>query len=306
MLAAASMGPGGGQGGAKQLWLVVGLLRGGAPSSHIHSQLHPPASCADEGIHVAVINGKAVASPAPSPPCSLPSCHLLPPAPHAGEGIHTAMMGGKAAAQTILDMRRTGDFSKQSCKAFERRCGCAGAHHTRLWPSLVSWEAPVLSHALHTKLRSHERPAGPASARRGGLPPCSCPCLPGSSVHCPPALAALYDARITLLGSRLPLMHVHPILLRRWGQLFGHDFFLSQKMAEVVYKYPIILDAVSHCRKPVYIQSPSGAQRSPFPRPPASSSTSHSNRRLNPTALSACTPPRPRAARAVVAVMVMW
>lgn len=39
----------------------------------------------------------------------------------AGEGIHTAMMGGKAAAQTILDMRRTGDFSKQSCKVFERR-----------------------------------------------------------------------------------------------------------------------------------------------------------------------------------------
>jgi hypothetical protein len=31
------------------------------------------------------------------------------------------MMGGKAAAQTILDMRRTGDFSKQSCKLFERR-----------------------------------------------------------------------------------------------------------------------------------------------------------------------------------------
>ena len=30
-------------------------------------------------------------------------------------------MGGKAAAQTILDMRRTGDYSKQSCKVFERR-----------------------------------------------------------------------------------------------------------------------------------------------------------------------------------------
>lgn len=31
------------------------------------------------------------------------------------------MMGGKAAALTILDMRRTGDFSKQSCKQYERR-----------------------------------------------------------------------------------------------------------------------------------------------------------------------------------------
>mmetsp|Transcript_17105 Transcript_17105/g.47439 ORF Transcript_17105/g.47439 Transcript_17105/m.47439 type:complete len:498 (+) Transcript_17105:1914-3407(+) len=71
--------------------------------------------------------------------------------PLTGEGIHTAMMGGKAAAQTILDMRRTGDFSKQSCKSFERR----------------------------------------------------------------------------------------------WQRLFGHDFALSQRMAEVVWKYPIILDAVA-------------------------------------------------------------
>ena len=31
------------------------------------------------------------------------------------------MMGGKAAALTILDMRKTGDFSKQSCKQYERR-----------------------------------------------------------------------------------------------------------------------------------------------------------------------------------------
>uniref|UniRef100_A0A7S0RJM7 FAD-binding domain-containing protein n=1 Tax=Chlamydomonas leiostraca TaxID=1034604 RepID=A0A7S0RJM7_9CHLO len=71
--------------------------------------------------------------------------------PLTGEGIHTAMMGGKAAAQTILDMRRTGDFSKQSCKQYERR----------------------------------------------------------------------------------------------WQHLFGHDFFLSQKMAEMVWKYPILLDAVA-------------------------------------------------------------
>lgn len=71
--------------------------------------------------------------------------------PLTGEGIHTAMMGGKAAAQTILDMRRTGDFSKQSCKQYERR----------------------------------------------------------------------------------------------WQQLYGHDFFLSQRMAELVWKFPILLDAVA-------------------------------------------------------------
>ena len=33
--------------------------------------------------------------------------------------------------------------------------------------------------------------------------------------------------------------------LSRWQHLFGHDFYLSQRMAEVVYKYPIILDAVA-------------------------------------------------------------
>eukprot|EP00983_Pelagomonas_calceolata_P113084 1159951-Pelagomonas_calceolata.AAC.3 len=32
---------------------------------------------------------------------------------------------------------------------------------------------------------------------------------------------------------------------RRWQRLFGHDFALSQRMAEVVWKYPIILDAVA-------------------------------------------------------------
>ncbi len=32
--------------------------------------------------------------------------------PLTGEGIHTAMMGGKAAAETILEMRQAGDFSK--------------------------------------------------------------------------------------------------------------------------------------------------------------------------------------------------
>jgi len=71
--------------------------------------------------------------------------------PLTGEGIHTAMMGGKAAAETMLDMRRTGDFSKASCRAYERR----------------------------------------------------------------------------------------------WVQLYGHDFYMSTKMAEIIYRYPIIMDAVA-------------------------------------------------------------
>lgn len=69
--------------------------------------------------------------------------------PLTGEGIHTAMMGGKAAAETLLDMRRTGDFTKQSCKAYARR----------------------------------------------------------------------------------------------WYKAYGHDFFASKKMAEIIYRYPILLDA---------------------------------------------------------------
>lgn len=71
--------------------------------------------------------------------------------PLTGEGIHTAMMGGKAAALTIIDMRKTGDFSKASCKEYQRR----------------------------------------------------------------------------------------------WYEAFGHDFYMSQAMAEIVYRYPILLDAVA-------------------------------------------------------------
>ncbi|GAX79984.1 hypothetical protein CEUSTIGMA_g7423.t1 [Chlamydomonas eustigma] len=71
--------------------------------------------------------------------------------PLTGEGIHTAMMGGRAAAETIIDMRNTGDFSKQSCKAYSRR----------------------------------------------------------------------------------------------WYKAYGHDFFMSQKMAEVIHRYPILLDAMA-------------------------------------------------------------
>lgn len=32
-----------------------------------------------------------------------------------------SMQGGKAAAETILDMRATGDFSKFSCQNYEKR-----------------------------------------------------------------------------------------------------------------------------------------------------------------------------------------
>lgn len=35
------------------------------------------------------------------------------------------LQGGKAAAETILDMRATGDFSKASCKEYARRWNAA-------------------------------------------------------------------------------------------------------------------------------------------------------------------------------------
>ncbi|KAK9909707.1 hypothetical protein WJX75_006409 [Coccomyxa subellipsoidea] len=72
--------------------------------------------------------------------------------PLTGEGIHTALMGGKAAAQTILDMRAAGDYSKLSTRIYEQR----------------------------------------------------------------------------------------------WMKAFGHDFAFSKKGAELIYKYPILLDACAN------------------------------------------------------------
>jgi flavin-dependent dehydrogenase len=54
--------------------------------------------------------------------------------PLTGEGIHTAMMGGKAAAQTLIDMVNTGDFTRQSCKAYERRWYQVGEKAWKLAP----------------------------------------------------------------------------------------------------------------------------------------------------------------------------
>ena len=42
------------------------------------------------------------------------------------------MQGGKAAAETILDMRATGDFSKQSTKEYQRRWMQAFGHDFHL------------------------------------------------------------------------------------------------------------------------------------------------------------------------------
>ncbi len=71
--------------------------------------------------------------------------------PLTGEGIHTAMMGGKAAAMTLLDMRRTGDFSKASTKVLlqtavascsDQRCCGAGA--TAPCIALPNWQQQLM------------------------------------------------------------------------------------------------------------------------------------------------------------------
>lgn len=48
--------------------------------------------------------------------------------PLTGEGIHTAMMGGKAAAETLIEMKKTGDYSKEGTSGYSRRWMKAFGH----------------------------------------------------------------------------------------------------------------------------------------------------------------------------------
>jgi len=48
--------------------------------------------------------------------------------PLTGEGIHTAILGGRAAAETVLAMRKTGDFSKRSTAQYNRKVQKLFAH----------------------------------------------------------------------------------------------------------------------------------------------------------------------------------
>ncbi len=90
--------------------------------------------------------------------------------PLTGEGIHTAMMGGKAAAQTILDMRRTGDFSKQSCKQYERRYAATRTTflHTHMQPCAASDHAcDHAGQAIAMTQKARGRDAGAADRLTG-------------------------------------------------------------------------------------------------------------------------------------------
>ncbi len=122
--------------------------------------------------------------------------------------VRMCEQGGKAAAQTILDMRRTGDFSKQSCKQYERRCGGAARRD-----SLV---------LLHASTRANHGSGALALAWSGVWAPTK-------------QRAASPTASLAHMATNA----------RRWYKLFGHDFVLSQKMAEAVWRYPILLDAMA-------------------------------------------------------------
>jgi len=58
--------------------------------------------------------------------------------------------GGKAAAETILDMRATGDYSKQSTKEYERRWIQEFGHDFHMVRTQLSPQCAKHSHALRS------------------------------------------------------------------------------------------------------------------------------------------------------------
>lgn len=75
--------------------------------------------------------------------------------PLTGEGIHTAIMGGKAAAETILDMRATGDYSRQSTKEYRRRWMAAYGHdfHMSKAGADLIYKYPILLDACANEMQ---------------------------------------------------------------------------------------------------------------------------------------------------------
>lgn len=59
--------------------------------------------------------------------------------PLTGEGIHTAMMGGKAAAETLTEMKATGDYSSAMAKGYAKRWMKAYGHDFPMVCSTVFW-----------------------------------------------------------------------------------------------------------------------------------------------------------------------
>lgn len=75
--------------------------------------------------------------------------------PLTGEGIHTAMMGGQAAAETILDCRSTGDFSKASTKQYEKRWMAMYGHDFPMSTAFANaiYRYPIIMDAMASEVQ---------------------------------------------------------------------------------------------------------------------------------------------------------
>ena len=103
--------------------------------------------------------------------------------------------GGKAAAETIMDMRTTGDYSKQSTKEYERRWIQAFGHDFHMVhssPSLAPSVADCLCHSLpQSKDPSLIESERPLETRRRNCKQNEC------SPHCHPLFEYLDEQSMT-------------------------------------------------------------------------------------------------------------
>eukprot|EP00882_Tetradesmus_deserticola_P017985 GHRQ01019296.1.p2 GENE.GHRQ01019296.1~~GHRQ01019296.1.p2 ORF type:complete len:164 (+),score=99.26 GHRQ01019296.1:818-1309(+) len=75
--------------------------------------------------------------------------------PLTGEGIHTAMMGGQAAADTLLDMRASGDYSKASTVAYQRRWMAKFGHDFHMSTTFAGliYRYPIIMDAMASEVQ---------------------------------------------------------------------------------------------------------------------------------------------------------
>lgn len=144
-------------------------------------------------------------------------CCLLVP----GEGIHTAMMGGRAAAETLVDMRTTGDFSKASTAQYTRRWMKAFGHDFPMstkFAELIYRCACVLTWMMHVckactgKVESFYRTLHVCGGEGGRQ--------------------AAWSSAGHVCWCGMDTVVVEQQVMK----VFGHDFPMSTKFAELMYR----------------------------------------------------------------------
>jgi hypothetical protein len=120
--------------------------------------------CAGGGSTVSLDPSAAAAHP----PTLHPPPH--PPTPPPGEGIHTAMMGGKAAAETLLELRAAGDFSAANTSRYERRWKEAYGHDFGMSTAFANliYRYPIIMDAMVGWGDAGRWVVGRGLGRRGG------------------------------------------------------------------------------------------------------------------------------------------